>query len=530
MVVALLVTMITFVLATTVLAQSIHNVTQSGYLRRRTTAIHAAEAGLNWFSELLSDTRLAQLSGAQWQRVGDLYVRTISDVASDPDQAKATIVVKYFANNPCAAAGVAPGCSWAGTGLALGSDASFPPIAYALVKSIGSVGSTFAGSPSLPVGGVRRALESAVRLTPSSPAGMNGISATYLCYGPGGSLTLTGDLRLVPQPAGWPVPTNLSSLVSGSVACNQGLNLGSGDKLNVTGDVLVSGGSVYFDANPAGGATPPKVTITGSLWAEGAVSLGTGKPSLPTSCGTSDVCLQSDVVGTTVDWGGGVAILGEVVECSPACPPGAATLDKITWDAFAGWDITTVSDAPTALSQLIAYAGSSPAAGSKKVFNITSTAPGTGAGQCDLAVNTGPTNSANFTIPEGVQIAVTSSCGFTFGSSTAIAGSGVLQLVSLWPGTLSAPGAPPTCDGSRDITFSNNSAMTANVVLYTPCILALENNQSPLSGQFLARYVIVKNSANLTAAGGGAGIPPPAGLIKGFKQDIRYIREVSPEP
>ncbi len=53
MVVALLVTMVVFMLSTVVVAQSLHSVTSSGYDRERLLSVNIAESGTNaWWAYL----------------------------------------------------------------------------------------------------------------------------------------------------------------------------------------------------------------------------------------------------------------------------------------------------------------------------------------------------------------------------------------------------------------------------------------------------------------------------------------------
>lgn len=500
LVVALLVTMISFILVTAVLAQAMHNVTQSGYLRRRTAAIHAAEAGLNWFSNLLENAMLGQLtSGWSPPDANGWRTRTTSYVATAPDRSTFTIRVKYTAADVCA---TTP-CSSAGLA-AQALTNPFPPLAYAIVRSIGTAGvdsqtgqTCSAGSQN--PGCVTRVLESAIRLH-SETGGIDsgtGVLGTSICFGPGGDLWVYGSLHVLDIPG--PAPSYVSCAASG-------IQVGSGNSITIIdGDLYVDDAGVSVDN---GG----DLFLSGMVWAEGAVSLGGSGGNMVDECGSSTICVEGDAIGSSVTIGSGAAVLGELVECDPACPPTEQTFPKLTTDATLWANLTPLTAASGTAALALATTATTPT-----VIRITSvTSPA-----CDTDF------SGYYTI--NTDVTIVSYCKFIIDSQAGpdhILGSGTLSLVSAWPGTAAAPGTV-TCTGSQDITVSNNPEIVPPIFLYTPCVMVLENNQSPLQGQLAARWMEIRQTVKIKLTellGDQATVP---GFVSGFRQDVRYINEIT---
>ena len=493
-VVALLVTMISFILVTAVLAQAVSNVTQSGYMRKRTSAIHAAEAGLSWFSHVLENTTLQSLSTSPWTYSGGWWSRTVSEVSSEPDDATFTIRVKYTATDvcltaPCSASGLTPFYPLANP---------VPEPLYAIVRSIGTAG------------GVSRALESAVRIH-AETGGLDatmGVIGTSLCFDSGADLEIpTGSVHILDvPPGGWPTYFPENCRINEILVDN-------GNKL------ILQNGSLLVDDQGMTVTNGGEFKVTGDLWVENAVSLGGSGGNIVDECGVNTICVGGDAIGSNVTIGSGAAVLGDLVECDPACPPTATSFPILTADAasWPNWSIVSVATSTAALSAMTT-------ATQRTAYIVSSTSPAS----CDTLFD------GSYTI--NVDIAIVSSCRFEISGNTQggtakdeIRGTGSITLVSAWPGTAASPGAQPTCTGSRDISVSTNPTLDQPVFFYTPCTLLLENNSTaPLTGQFVARFIFLKNGTKLSVVNliGDAASTP--GLVSGFKQDIRYVKEILP--
>lgn len=501
-VVALLITLISFVLATAVLAQAMHNVSQAGKFRRRTAAIHAAEAGLAWYSNLLSTAKLAQLGASGgWAPVSGAagwWERTLSEVASNPDSATFRVRVYYTKTNVCT---TLPCAIDSGTMPAWNLQEPVPEPLYVIVRSTGTAK------------GVSRTLESAVRLTRKASAGIPsslGVIGTTLCFDTGGDLWIrNGGLHILDPPAS----TTPSNLPDPWPCAGLDASVGNGHKLKTDGNVYVDDRGLTVATSGA------QLEIGGDLWAEGAVSLGGGGGgNANTVCASGDLCVHGDVYGTTVAIGSNTTVEGDIIQCTPACPPSTEPFPKLTADSslWVNWDVTPVATASDALSLL-----GTEAPQSKTAYVVL--AP-TGA-SCKTVFN------GTYTLQDGAKVAIISSCGFEIESGDYIlqSGSGAsLTLMSAWPGTNSSPDPQPSCSaGDRDIQMRLNPTVQPALFLYTPCKLYLENNSSNnLVGQFVARFMHLKQSTVLdvlASADEGVTVPGP---LAGFEQDIRYIKEI----
>lgn len=501
-VVALLITLISFVLAAAVLAQAMHNVTQAGKFRRRTAAVHAAEAGLAWFSNLLGTAKLVQLGSSNgWSQDADLFwSRTLTDVASAPDSATFKVRVYYTGSNVC-------------TNLPCKIDpVSMPPWnlqepvpepLYAIVQSTGTAK------------GISRTLESAVRLTRKAAAGIPsdlGVIGTTICFDTGGDLWIkNGGLHVLDPPASTS-PSNLPD----PWPCGSALDIAVryGHKLKTEGNLYVDDRGFSIDSSGA------QLEIGGDLWAEGTVNLA-GPTVLPRStlCATSDLCVHGDAYGTTVAIGSGATVEGDVIECSPACPPSTEPFPQLTADSslWVNWDVVPVGTANDALNRL-----GTEARDSKTAYLVLATS----GADCKTAF------SGTYTLQPNASVAIISSCGFEIESGDYIyrapGSSASLTLMSAWPGTNANPLSQPDCStGTRDIVIRLNPTIEPSLFLYTPCKLFLENNSSNnLTGQFVARYMHLKQTTVLdVVASTGSGVSVP-GPLAGFEQDIRYIKEI----
>lgn len=479
-VVALLVTMISFILATAVLAQAIHNVTQAAYLRKRTAAIHAAEAGLSWYANLLGATSIASLTSTSlWDESDGWFTLTASEVASEPDRATFTLRVKYTLGDVC----LTEPCSADELDPLIPREPLPQPTIYAIVRSIGTAD------------GVSRALESAVRLHAQVGGAQSteGILGTSLCFSSGGGLTLEGSIHVLDEPAlGWPTGYDLGCM-------SDNLVLGTGNKMTITGDVLVDDQG-FVAANGA------QLSISGNLHAEEEILLGNTGKNEEDECGASTMCVNGYAKGyPTVDVGSGAAVLNGIFECEASCPPSTTsfpewTADRAYWIA-AGWQTQNVASGAAALAAMTT-------ANEKTAFLITSSvAPG-----CDTIL------SGDYVIAE--EVAIVSSCRFEIDTNDSVSGSGKLTLVSSWPGS------QPSCDGKRDIVLTNGGTkITVPLRLYTPCQAVLASNSAvALKANVMARFIVLTNPVSLQAMLFDQA--PAPGPVSGFRQDIRYVKEI----
>lgn len=522
---ALLVTLISFILATAVLAQAVHNVTQSGYLRQRLAAVHAAEAGLNWFTRYMSSATKTDLLG--WSSASGWRIRTSDAVRSEPDDARFSVRVRYLTENPCVdddgnqrypcvASGPDP----------LASNDPLPDPFYAIVQSMGCAASSVATSaiyPSCP-DGVARWLESAVRIHPSvvsAKFGIAGLLGTSLCFDSSGSLEMLGSVH-VADPTGWSVPYATYPCTTGGV--------GVGGAGNVS--AKIQDGSFLVDGPQALTiSTSGYLQVAGDLQADGPIAFQhPGTP--PTSCGGTDSCVFGDITSASTISGTGYLLGGTAKPNCASCPIDIAfprlTYSTSVWDPQVWTIAPTVSTATDAL--VAAKAAVSPT-----VVRISDGAAGCAAGEhLDW-----PNNDS--TIVLKTDVAIISDCGFAIGATDKVlsdAGAGSLILMSAWPGTPDNVGAPPTCayaaaapfpSNYRDIRIENNPTIEVPISVYTPCVLYLQNNSSvPVDGQFVGRFIWLNQLTQL-AADPVLDLPTIPGTVKGFGLDIRYIKEI-PSP
>lgn len=498
-VVALLITLISFVLAAAVLAQAMHNVTQAGKFRRRTAAIHAAEAGLNWFSNLLGKAKLVQLgTSTGWVQGADSYwSKTLTDVASNPDSATFTIKVYYTESNVCQSlpCKIDPATMPAWT-----LKEPVPETLYAIVRSTGTAK------------GISRTLESAVRLTRKPATGISsdlGVIGTTICFDTAADLEiLHGGLHILDPPAST-TPSNLPV----PWPCT-GLDtvIGNGNRLATAGNVYVD------DRGFSVAVSGAQLEIGGDLWAEGDVLLGgTGGTNTAATCVTGVLCVHGDAYGASVTIGSGATVEGDIVQCSVACPPSTEPFPRLTADStvWANWSVVRVATASDALNSL-----GTEAPDSKTAYVVLAT---TGTA-CKTVFD------GSYTLQANTSVAIISSCGFEIESGDYIyTSNSSLTLMSAWPGTNTEPMDPqPDCStGSRDIVVRLNPTVEPSLFLYTPCKLFLETNSTnDLTGQFVARYMHLRQITRLdvlSAVGSGVSVPGPLG---GFEQDIRYIKEI----
>lgn len=533
MVVALLVTAIVFVVASAIFLQSMHDVLLSGYARRRLAAINAAEAGLNWYSSRLSTQGLAGLGGATgglgWTKQSSWYVfpnsRAAAKVATSPDVATFEIHVLYTSKNPCTdAAGDAAACGLANVpasshiSLQDTNASRFPNPAYAIVRSIGAVGT------------VQRALESYVRIRAIRSIVPGVVSSVSLCLGSAAKVTVQGDLSVNNQAlVGGSPPTQFKGPCPDTYSTGD-LVVAGGGGLWITasqngggGNLSIRGGGVVVDGNTA-------LEAAGDVWTEGQAKLGGGGATAGACSDASVQCVGGDVRANSASFGSKAGVQGEVFLCDPACPP-PISFPEIVWSTsdWKSWAI--VDPAPTGAALFAQIDGTT----TPTVFHVPSSTcayPGDPANiEFDKAL-----------APDGAQIriqtdiAIVSKCRFIFRTSSAtlknIGATHALLLI-----TESAV-PPPACGaetsapyGDHDVTIEQNPTIEPSLFIYTPCILWIANNQETgktdtVRGQFAARYIIVKNQVVMIEDAISTRMTSEPGAVRRFEQDVRFVREI----
>lgn len=526
LVVALLVTAIAFLVVTAVLTQSVHNVLQSGYARRRLAAINAAEAGLNWYANLAATSNPIALSTIQWTHDSSGWYSYTGGVATTaPETATFEVRAIYSSNSPCKSSASTPAlCAfndWFKAGkltLETLKPDEFPDSIYAIVRSIGRVG--WVGSKTSS-GSVSRALESYVRLRAQRNGLSSGLMSTSVCLSAAAQVTVEGDLSVnneVEFPSGFD-----SSCKSGDIVMDTGDSLtlkavpGNPDK---GGSLTVRGGGLKVTNNAT-------LNVAQDIWAEKAVAIGAGGTTA-SGCTVSTVmqCVGDDVIAPSVTLGPKAVVLGEVIKCETPCPPPSG-FPELKWrlsDWSAAWDPKALPD--TSMTGATGLVQKINGVSIPTVFYYFTSAP-----PCSF-------DFANQSITLLTRVAVVSNCRYIFKSAgTSIAGGAdsALLLISAAPDTgllNAACTGTSTSPGPQDIEISNNQSFTAAVFLYTPCVLWLQNNQDQstyVKGQFVARFMWMKNKVILQQNDISQFVTTIPGQISNFLQDVKFVREISPE-
>ena len=569
-VMALLITVIVFVVMTGILAQAIHNVVLSGYGRRRLSAINAAEAGLNWYANQLGTSGVVAVgnAGLGWtvpsascDAAGTAITATCwyvfsptnataasqTTVATVPEKATFEIRVLYSSQNPCKDpsgalnTGAARQCGLANvpvrpsawtttngvtalsqTGILQLVDTAakpFPDSAYAIVRSTGIVGS------------VKRTLESYVRIRAIRGNLQGGLASISMCMGQSAKVNVYGDLSVNNEAVGGARPYAFSTNCSETYLTGDLVIGGQGGSLTLLasgdagGSLTIRGGGVSVKGNAP-------FSVARDVWAEGSVVIGTGTSAL-SSCPLAGTiqCVGGDAIGSAVTVGSNAWVAGDTIICNPACPP-AAAFPELPWRASDWKAPWVIQDNITTTTGLLATISSTS---TPTVFHITATNAGgtTSLAPCDLEFDAK-------TVTINTNIAVVSECRFVFWKNpSTIQGSGALLLISASPeaGATTANCGTPASNylqrpyGPRDITIENNPSFLSPIFIYTPCIMWIGNNQSQgnedrVKGQFAARFMIINNAVTLTQNDIANFVTSLPGQIARFYQDVKFVREI----
>ena len=466
MIIAVSVAFVVLMLATVVVAQSIHSLDSSGYDRERLLSVNAAEAGTNrWYAYLQTTPALSMSVDAGCNSSTGLL--TLSDTVQ---------------SGPSAAAYAAVGTFYGSDGVTQMScntftDTTFPT--YVKVRSTGTIN----GSPN-------RTLETFVRLTPNyggfgaAILAVNGTTITnsFTITGNSGNdgdiYILTGDFRVTNSmtlSGNIYVPNGTASIennstVKGNVWANGSVTLQSGatiqgDALSSTGDIT-GAGFINDDATAAGSV------VTATLTIGGIVTEGVTMPAVPTQT-------FPQITSSTTSW---IASGYTLVDYSTAT--GLTQCAKARDWIKNRWSTSGVTN---------------------PLIRIDTT--------CTFSNN----NNDTFSITG--NLAILSDGGFNLTQQSNWNGTvGAIKNIHFI--TVYSASCPGT---TKDITVSNSTNFNTytNVSFYTPC-RATMSNQNSFSGQVLSKDVTIGN--NFKMAYKPVLVPGITG-VTGFKQDISYIHE-----
>lgn len=553
LVVALLVTVIAFIIMTGVLAEAIHNIARAGYVRRRIAAVSAAEAGLNWYAQVASSATLTSLSnpGLGWTHSttgpdAGWYVKGPLEASGGPEKATFRVFVRYSKTTPCPDITDLTTCLLTNMGPALdltlfegpGED-PFPDPAYAIVRAIGTSGS------------VSRALEQYVRLRPTLASLAGGLSAISLCMGTGAKVTVYGDLTINNQRSNGTRPAAFSSVcpetyATGDIVLDQGkyLRTASYPPLGA-GNLYIRGGGLWVQGQRY-------LKIEGNLWVENDILLGCSgaacqeKVSDPCAISGTIQCVRGTATGRVIKMGTYGHIQGSQTKCTSPCPP-PSFFNVQRWPSqiWEGWNIIETTDtSESALKNAI------ESATTKTVLHITG-------GSCDVQMPAA-------TITLKTSVALVSECSYSFtppGTTLAKSPSScttcallVMSVVPLGATLESLDCGNPSfgSPGPHDVSIKGNQDFSnVGFFIYTPCFLLIEgnqcqgctndptpdeidgtngqsngNNEVPISGQFSARYMMLKNGVRLIQNDILTYIPNLPSYVSSFKQDVKFVREL----
>ena len=466
MIMALSVAFVVLILATVVVAQSIHSLDSSGYDRERLLSVNAAEAGTNhWYAYLQSTPALSMASDPGCDAgTGKLTIEDL--VQSGPAEAAFSAVGTFYA----ADGATAMNCSTF-------SDTTFP--GYAKVESTGTIN----GAPA-------RTLETFVRLTPN----YGGFGAAILTVN---SPNFQGNFTV-----------NGNSGNDGDVFVLNG-NLSIQNAMTVYGNLYVPFGSATLDNN---------AVIKGNLWTRDDMDVGN-----PATVEGAALSSEGDITGSGFVNGDATAagdvndddltIGGTVTEFVSMPDVPTHTFPQVTSSTSAwisaGYVVVDYSGNAGSTKCAKAHDWIKNSWASSGVINALIRIDET----CSLA----PPNNTTYSIPG--HLGIVSNGGFNFSQRSTWNGTSgsvkSIHFISVYS---------ETCSGSaQDISVGNNTSFNSftNVSFYTPC-KATMNNQNSFAGQVLAKDVTVGNNFKMSYK---PVLVPGITGVTGFKQDISYIHE-----
>ena len=465
MVVALLVSFVLLILATAIVAQSIHNVDSSAQDRRRLQSINAAEAGNNYYYAYLQSTTVTSLSC-------DPVTQTI---ASAPATASFTATPTFFDNSDPP---VPMSCPFTSTN-------------YPSAVSIQTTGTVSGQTP--------RTMQTYIRLNPvyggfGAAILVNTTASFVNNFDIYGDTSYDGDIYVL----------------------NGDFTIGNSG--HVRGNVYVPNGSATMANN---------AVIEGDLWANGNITMsnttrvnGNAISSTGSISGSNSPTVSLNATAATTI--SGVAVGGTQYPNTVSPQPPTQTFPQIGYvqtdwtnagytniQTFSGSGSTPCTDA---YNYITGPFSSTPSIG-KTVVRITGVTGG-----CTLTF----ANTTNVTV--NANLAIITDYGITMVNQTNWNGSGTVKdvhFISTWP----APTPCPSGTASKSIITSNNTSMNefVHAFFYSPCTVTMANS-SNWYGQVVGGYVNIANNFDMTYQ---PVLVPGAGQVESFTEDIAYVREVA---
>lgn len=514
-VVALMLTLVVFILTTLILADAFHNVAGSANSRERLTAVNAAEAGLSWFvstAEDASSSTSALVGGADWTLAGTRFVsQDDTFVSGAPNRGAFRLSVGYFLSyDPSLDGSVVDGSVDDGLSgeVTTFDDSTVSETLFAEVWSEG-MACRSEESDTECQGWVSRTLRAIVELHPAKSPLNGAFAGMYVCE-LGNRFTIRGpasDVYLL-APAGGGV----------SEQCKDDSNLG-GPTLLVKSGYFQTDGNVFVLEGGVSLQTSTK--IDGDLTALGGITLGggTSNPRKKTGSGTGSCSTANFAIlicGDATSKEGAVSellhakVLGTKTSNCSSCqlpsPSFPTVLFNNAKNAFPTW--------PSAVSLPNGITDFWPSAGTDNQLFTRET--------CSA-----PLVMASGTLTLTHDLAIVSKCGFTFGNRVEIRPSGPGIVRTLYLITASDGVTATDCLTKKfDMTFSQNlDASGIRLYVFTPCRL-LFNNQTTVTGQLLGRtlYAQGQTTINTLDLVGAPGMN--LGTVSGFRPRVLSIREI----
>src|SRR3954469_483984 len=467
LIIALGVTFVVLLLSTVIVNQAIHGSTQSAYDRRRLTSVNAAEAGLNYYFNYLETTGASALSTSP----------TTIKVGTSPNPAQATITPSFYSD----AAGT---LAFTGTP----SSTNFP-LSVRLV-SVGTSNSQ-----------ATRTMETFIKLTPV----YSGLSGALIA--------------------------NSNTTFSNSFTVN-GNSGNDGDVYVLSGSFTVPSGLETIKGNlyvPTGGATiGTQLHLYGEIWASQNVSVGHPQAQIDSNVKSTSggVTVSSGTVGGGAWYCTGSApanVSGAKTQtCGLGSPP-TQTFPQIkyvqsAWAALGYYE--KVFTGATACSDARDWVEGTTAGTYQSGSGVPSGYPGGAVVYINATCTY--TNSNNSTIALGTNLGIVTNGSINLSNHSTW--NGVTSTRSLFFLSAYPASGSPSCP-TQDITVGNNNDFNSLVQtgVYSPCTVAMNNNNSAFSGQVIGTTLTITNNFSITYR----PVVIPGANISNFREDIAYIREIS---
>ncbi|MGZ8579545.1 MAG: hypothetical protein ACXWWX_08495, partial [Actinomycetota bacterium] len=128
----------------------------------------------------------------------------------------------------------------------------------------------------------------------------------------------------------------------------------------------------------------------------------------------------------------------------------------------------------------------------------------------------------NSTITLNGNLAIITRGGVAFSQRSnwnGVSGTKYLHVISAYPDA-----GEPSCP-TQNIRINNNTGFDSHVaaIVYGPCTVTMENNNTAFQGQVIGQSVVIGNNFNMNFL----PVKVPGLNPVGFDQDIAYIREVA---